>query len=165
MASMINIGEGVRQNIEEVSAMALVPWKRGELERVRREFDRMFERFWGEMPQAVREGMWAPDIDVSETEGEFIIRGELPGIDPGELDISLAGHMLTLKGEKRREREKKGESYRLVERTYGGFSRAIELPADIDPEGVEATYTHGVLEIRLPKSEAARTKKIEVSVT
>lgn len=144
--------------------MALVPWRGGDLERLRREMDRMFERFWGEAP-AVREGLWEPELDVSETENEFIMRGEMPGIEPKDIDISLTGHTLTLKGEKARERKEEGESYRFVERSYGSFCRMVELPVDVDPEHVKASYKNGVLTVRLPKTEEARTKKIEVGTT
>jgi len=141
--------------------MALVPWRGGELERLRREMDRMFERFWG--PAEIERVAWEPEIDVSETDTGFILRGELPGLNPQDIDISLMGHTLTLRGEKRQEREEKAETYRLVERIYGSFSRTIELPTDIDPEHIEATYKQGVLEVRLPKTEKAIPKKVPVT--
>jgi HSP20 family protein len=145
--------------------MALVPWRGGELEKLRREMDRMFERFWSEAPM-IREGMiWGPDIDLSETDEEFIVRAELPGLDPRGVDVSLVGRTVTLKGEKRQERKEAGESYRLMERSYGSFTRTVELPTDVNAGQAEATYRNGLLEVRLPKTERAKPKKIEVGTT
>ncbi len=142
--------------------MALVPWRGEDIDRLRGEIDRMFERFWGEAPVSMRAALWQPYIDLTETEDAFLVRGELPGIDPKEIDIDLAGRTLTLKGEKRRERKEEDETHRLIERSYGCFRRTVELPAEVKPEEVSATYKNGVLTVTLPKSERARTKRIPV---
>jgi HSP20 family protein len=101
-------------------------------------------------------------VDVSETAKEIIVRAELPGMDPKDIDISIQGNLLTLKGERRQEKEEEGENYHRIERSFGAFSRTLQLPAEVDLEKVNATYKDGVLKIALPKTEAAGVRRIEV---
>ncbi|SFM64927.1 Hsp20/alpha crystallin family protein [Thermodesulforhabdus norvegica] len=126
--------------------------------------DRWFESF--ELPVLdrvfERDRFWVPAFDVSETDDHIVVKADLPGIDPKELDISITGNVLTVKGEKKQEHEEKGESYHRVERTFGSFTRSFTLPADVDPNGVEATYKDGVLKLMIPKTEKSKRKKIEV---
>jgi len=138
----------------------LIPWREPvkSLEAFRREIDRLFDRFFEAMPFSEQE--FVPSVDISETDKEVIIQAEIPGIDPKDLDISLNGRLLTIKGEKRSEHEEKKENYHKIERKYGAFTRTLELPVDVDPEKVEATYKDGVLKIVFSKIEAG--KKIEV---
>lgn len=143
----------------------LIPWRhRGEVSQFRTEMDRLFDRFfdWGASPATVGEGQWMPSVDVSETGKEVIVKAELPGMDPKDIDISVNGDRLTLRGERKYEHEEKGESFHRVERSYGAFSRDIELPAGVDSDKVEATYKDGVLKINLAKAKETATKKIEV---
>jgi len=142
---------------------SLVP-QRGELSSFRREMDRLFDRFfegWPFKPSA-QEGPWAPSVDLSETAKEVIVKAELPGMDPKDIDVSVRGDMLTLRGERKQEKEEKGENFHRVERSYGSFSRSIQLPAEVDSGKVTATYIDGVLKISLPKTKEAAVKKIEV---
>lgn len=141
----------------------LIPWREPakSLEAFRREIDRLFDRFFEVMPFSEQE--FVPSVDISETDTEIIVQAEIPGIDPKDLDISLNGRLLTIKGEKRSEHEEKKENYHKIERKYGSFSRTIDLPADIDSDKVEALYKDGVLKIILPKTESG--KKIEVKTT
>jgi HSP20 family protein len=92
------------------------------------------------------------------------VKAELPGIDPKEIDISIRGDMLTIRGERKKEEEKKGENYHRVERSYGSFSRCVRLPAEVDPNKVDAKYKDGILKIEMAKTKEAATKKIEVKV-
>ena len=131
------------------------------MEIFRREIDRLFDRFFEVMPFSEQEFM--PSVDISETDKDVIVQAEIPGIDPKDLDISLNGRLLTIKGEKKSEHEEKKENYHKIERKYGSFSRTLELPVDVDPDKVGATYKDGVLKIVLPKTEAG--KKIEVKTT
>jgi HSP20 family protein len=103
-----------------------------------------------------------PAFDISEAEDQFIVKADLPGIDPKSLDISLSGNVLTISGEKKQEREEKTEHYYSVERQFGSFSRSFMLPGDVKEEGIEANYKDGVLTVTFPKTEHARQKKIEV---
>ena len=141
----------------------LIPWREPtkSLEIFRREIDRLFDRFFEVMPFSEQEFM--PSVDISETDKDVIVQAEIPGIDPKDLDISLNGRLLTIKGEKKSEHEEKKENYHKIERKYGSFSRTLELPVDVDPDKVGATYKDGVLKIVLPKTEAG--KKIEVKTT
>ena len=142
---------------------SLAPW-RGELTGFRREMDSLFDRFFEGWPFRLpaAEGVWAPSVDVSETGKEVIVRAELAGIDPKDIDVSVHGDVLTLRGERKQEKEEKGENLHRVERSYGSFSRSIQLPAEVDAGKVNATYRNGVLKINLPKTRAAAVKKIEV---
>ena len=95
---------------------------------------------------------------------ELVVKAEIAGLDPKEVDISLSDKMLTIKGEKKQEREEKEGNYHLIERSYGGFARFIQLPAEVNSEKITASYKNGVLKIVLPKSEEARKKEIKIKV-
>ncbi len=124
-------------------------------------FDRFFEDF---RPQNVfsEEAGFVPAFDVSETENELIVKAEVPGIDQKDIDINLSDGILTIKGEKKQEKKEENETYHTVERHYGGFSRTMRLPSDVDVDKVDATYKDGVLKIILPKADTAKARKIEV---
>ena len=145
--------------------LSLIPRKEGrDLDRFRGEMDRLFDRFFDNWasPTSALEGEWIPSVDVSETEKEVIVQAEIPGIDVKDIDISVNGNRLTLQGERKHEEEKKGEHYHRIERAYGTFARAIELPVEVDSTNVEATYKDGILKVNLPKTKESATKKIEV---
>jgi HSP20 family protein len=153
------------QNKEEITmtGTSLIPW-RGELGNFRREMDSLFNRFFEGWPIRVsrENGLWAPFVDVSETPKEVIVKAELPGVDPKEIDVSVRGDILILRGERKQEKEEKSENFHRVERSYGSFSRSIQLPAEVNSDRVDATYKDGVLKITMPKTKVAATKKIEV---
>ena len=143
----------------------------------RGEMDRLFDRFGGGFgfPSLRRmfdiEPAWrnsftfsTPAIDMSEDDKAYKISAELPGIDPKDIDVSVSGDMLVLKGEKRQEKEEKDKNYHFSERSYGSFQRAFELPASVDRNKVAADFSKGVLTISLPKTVEAQkpAKKIEV---
>jgi len=107
---------------------------------------------------------WRPVVDVAETESDIIVKAEIPGIDPNDIDISITGDILTLKGEKKEEKENTGKCYHRVESSYGSFKRVINLPASVDVDKVKAEGENGLLEITLPKKEESKTKKINVKV-
>ncbi|HAY21302.1 MAG TPA: molecular chaperone [Desulfobacterales bacterium] len=146
-------------------AKELVKWEPfREVSRLRREMDRVFEDFfgprrWGLIPW---EGEWTPAMDVAETDEQVVVKAEIPGIEPKEINISLTGDVLTVKGEKKSEREEKKENYHLVERSYGAFSRSVTLPAAVDADKIDAKYEKGVLTITCPKKEAVKPKQIEI---
>ena len=107
---------------------------------------------------------WRPAVDVAETENDIIVKAEIPGINPKDIDISIVGETLTIKGEKKEEKENKGKHYHRVERSYGSFTRTIDLPTPVITDKVKAEDHHGVLEITLPKMEKSEAKKITVKV-
>ncbi len=108
-------------------------------------------------------GTFQPKIDIRETEKEFVVSAELPGIDEKEIEVFLSGDSLTVKGEKKFEKEEKDENYRRVERRYGSFNRVIPLPPGADTEKAEANFEKGILNIRLRKTETkGGAKKIPI---
>lgn len=160
--------------------MSLIPWKgkqrdidweewmeRSPVGSLRREMDRLFDRFFGageaasggELSRAMR---WMPSLDVAETEKEVTVRAELPGVDPKDIDISISGQTLTVSGEKKEVTERRGESSFHSERCFGAFRRTVPLPVPVDEEKASAEYKKGVLTIRLTKSASAMPKRISV---
>ncbi len=108
------------------------------------------------------QGAIMPAFDISEADDHFVVKADLPGIDAKNIDISMRGNVLTISGEKRDERTEEKEHYFYSERQFGSFSRSFTLPSDVKEEGIEATYKDGVLQVKVPKSETAQRKKIEV---
>ncbi|HHT9120465.1 MAG TPA: Hsp20/alpha crystallin family protein [Candidatus Hypogeohydataceae bacterium YC41] len=130
---------------------------------LQREMDRLFDEFF-RRGGLMREWRWAPAVDVVETPDTVIVRAELPGIDPKDVDISVSGDTLTIKGEKKEEKEEKGKTFYRMERSYGAFVRSIELPTPVEADKAKADYKNGVLEITLPKVEQVKAKKIPIKV-
>jgi HSP20 family protein len=148
-------------------AWDVTPWKPfRELERVRREMDRLWDTFFEERPRKGGEevGAWLPPLEVAETKNDIVVRIEIPGIDPKDIDISLTNDLLTIKGEKKNEEEETGENYHLTERSYGSFSRSIRLPGEVQSDKISASYKNGILKVTLPKSEEAKKKEIKIKV-
>jgi HSP20 family protein len=131
-----------------------------------REFDRLFKeavpRFFGESELSTR--TWAPAVDIFETPENIVLKAELPGIDPKDVEVRVEDNTLYLKGERRFEKEVKEESYHRVERSYGSFARSFSLPNSIDAEKVGAEYKDGVLTLTMPKREEAKPKTIKIDV-
>ncbi|NDY42053.1 Hsp20/alpha crystallin family protein [Dissulfurirhabdus thermomarina] len=142
----------------------LAPWKPfPELSSLRREMDRLWEEFMGRSEALpALEATWAPALDVSETKDALVVKAEIPGMDPKDIKIHLAGDTLTIRGEKKQETEEKGENFHRVERRYGAFARTLRLPVEVKQDKVDAQYKKGVLKIVLPKKEAGKVKEIEV---
>jgi HSP20 family protein len=105
---------------------------------------------------------WVPAFDVSETDKELIVKAEVPGMDKKDINITVSDGILTIEGEKKHEKKEDNEQYHRVERRYGTFSRTVRLPDEVEADKVDATYKDGVLNIRLPKSEAVHPRKIEI---
>jgi HSP20 family protein len=146
--------------------MALVPWRPfGELSTLRREMDQLFEHFFGVEPrlESAVSG-WEPRLDMSETKDSLIVRAEVPGLDAKDLQVSISGDTLTIKGEKKQEHERKDETHHLMERRYGAFTRMVRLPAPVAADMVKAAFKNGVLTITLPKTEEAKQKEIPVKI-
>ena len=106
---------------------------------------------------------WSPAVDIFETEGEIIVKAELPGMERKEITLHLENNVLSLRGERRFEKETKDENYHRIERSYGAFSRSFSIPATVDEENIRAEYKDGVLNIVLPKKEQARAKQIKIA--
>ncbi len=147
--------------------MELVPWRPlgGELSSFRREMDRLWDRVLGEKHFAGKFAEeWAPSVDISETKDDFVVKAELPGLDAEDVNVSISGDILTIKGEKKKETEDKDEHHHYIERYAGSFQRVFQLPSDVKGDEIEATFDKGVLKITLPKVEEAKKKEIEIKL-
>lgn len=130
------------------------------------ELNRSFDRFlrnW-DLTAFGREGLFPP-VNVKETDDTVIVKTEIPGVDPNEVEISIQNNSLHLKGEKKEEKEEKGETFQRIESQYGIFSRSINLPAKIDTDKVTAECKNGVLVITLRKKEEAKSKHIPIKAS
>ena len=146
--------------------MELMPWRPfGELGSIRSEMDRLWNKFLGETPfvRSLTEE-WSPSVDISQTKDKLVIKAELPGLDAKDVNVSISGDLLTIKGEKKKEEEEKDEHHHYMERYYGSFQRSFQLPVNVKTDKIEATFDKGVLKITLPKTEEAKKKEIEIKV-
>jgi HSP20 family protein len=107
---------------------------------------------------------WVPSVDVSETDGEYQIKAEIPDVKKEDVKVTLEDGVLTIQGQRKHEKEETGKKYHRVERSYGSFVRSFTLPDLVDEEKVKAEFKDGVLSLQLPKSEKAKPKAIEVTV-
>ncbi|MBI1806486.1 MAG: Hsp20/alpha crystallin family protein [Ignavibacteria bacterium] len=128
------------------------------------EIDRMFDRFRGGMLDENSPSLWMPAVDIIERENDYYIKAELPGVNKNDVRITVQNDVLTIRGEKKNETEKKSDNYRRVERSYGSFERSFTLPTSVKNDKIEASYDNGVLTISLPKAEESKPKEIEVKV-
>ena len=106
---------------------------------------------------------WSPSVDIFETEGEIVVKAELPGIDRKDIQLNLENNVLSLRGERKFQKETKDDNYHRIERSYGVFSRAFSIPATVDEERIRADYKDGVLKIVLPKKDQAKPKQIKIA--
>jgi HSP20 family protein len=144
--------------------MELVPWRRfRELAPFSKEMDKLWDSFFTEKPfgRMLTED-WFPSVDISETKDKLLIKAELPGLDAKDVDVSISGDILTIKGEKKKEEEQKDEHFYSCERYSGSFQRSFRLPVNTRADKIEASFDKGVLRITLPKTEEAKKKKITI---
>lgn len=127
---------------------------------LQREIDRLFDDFGRGWERFTSVGF--PKIDVSETDAEFEITAELPGLEEKDIEVHVADNMLTVSGEKRSESERKDKNVTMSERSYGAFSRTVALPPGVDPAAIKAEVSKGVLKVTAPKPASAKAAKIEV---
>jgi HSP20 family protein len=146
------------------------PWRFSDVDRM---FERALGDFWSPtFPRLLRPDFWrgrpitveAPTLDIYEEKDDLIVKAEVPGLSKDEIDISLDGNTLTIKGEKKKEEEVKEDDYYRCERTFGAFFRSIELPSEVKADKVTASFKNGVIEIRLPKTEEAKKNVVHVKV-
>lgn len=142
----------------------LIRWNPGrEFAAMDRWMDRMLNQFWGGQSGETYFGAM-PATDVEETENEIVVKAELPGFSPDQIDIRLEGNVLTLKGQVSSEQERKDEGQvHLRERRMSSFQRSFSLPTSVDPDKAEANFENGVLTLTLPKREDARARRIAVN--
>jgi len=131
---------------------------------LQREIDRLFDDFTRGFPALSGNGANAlvPSMDVTETDKEIEITAELPGLEEKDVQVNVADNLLTIRGEKKAEKEQKDKNYRLVERSYGSFERTLELPDGVNADAIKANISKGVLKVSIPKPAPAQAKKIDV---
>jgi HSP20 family protein len=107
---------------------------------------------------------WAPPVDIFETEHELVVKADLPDVDPKDLDIRVESNILTIRGERKFEKNVKEENYLRIERAYGSFTRSFSLASTVNSEAIKADYKNGVLTLSIPKREEAKPKQIKINV-
>ena len=137
-------------------------FRRGSLGNLREEMEKLVSRAFGE-----EVGLWptdriVPSLDMAETDSNVEVRMDIPGMDAKDIDIQVNGNLLTISGERKEEREEKGKTFHRIERRVGSFSRSLTLPCQVKEDAVDAQYKNGLLTVKLPKTEEAKSKKITV---
>jgi HSP20 family protein len=136
-----------------------------ELRSMHNEMDRLFERFFGlEIPRRDA-SVWMPSIESFVKDGKLVVRAEIPGVDPKDLDVSVTEHELIIKGERKHEKETKEENYAYREIAYGSFERHLPLPEGIKVDELKAKFMNGILEITVPAPVISKGRKIEIEMS
>lgn len=143
--------------------MALVRWEPArELQSLQQEMNRLFGTFF-DAPTASAGRQWLPAMDLVETDHEYVLRADLPGVSEDDVKIELEDSVLTISGERAAEHEQNAEGYYRVERVSGSFARSLTLPAGVDSDRIHANFTRGVLEVRIPKPERPQPRRISIA--
>lgn len=143
----------------------LIPWRAPVSSSFRDEMDMLLERFFGRPltePNGETSAVWQPRCDVQETDKEILVKTDLPGVDAKDIEITLRDHVLTIRGEKKEEKDEKKKDYHRMERFVGQFHRELSLPAEADAERISASSANGVVTVTIPKRPGAQPRKIAV---
>jgi HSP20 family protein len=137
-----------------------------------REIEEMADRYTKAVGQAqtggqevVATGDWAPRVDIAETENAFEIKAEIPEVNKEDVKVTVYNGILTIRGERKQEKEEHGKKFHRIERKYGSFTRNFTLPDNVDETDIQAAFKDGILNLQIPKTEAAKPKAIEVKLT
>ncbi len=148
--------------------MALIRWEPiRELDTIQSEFNRLFNSFFDTPTAGSGSGSprrWVPPMDLIETEGEYVLRADLPGLAENDVKIELDENVLTVSGERKAEHEHRKAGYYRVERSFGSFRRSLTLPEGVDADAIQATFNHGVLEVKVPKPAQRQPRRVRISV-
>jgi HSP20 family protein len=149
--------------------MALIRWEPvREIQTMQNEMNRLFNTFFDAPAPGNGGGQtlrrWIPAMDVVETDDAFVLRADLPGMSENDVNIELEDNVLTISGERKSEHEQRNEGYYRVERASGAFSRSLTLPEGVSADGIQASFNSGVLEVRIPKPEQHKPRKVQISV-
>jgi HSP20 family protein len=149
--------------------MAQIRWEPvGELHTIQNEMNRLFNTLFDSPPSSAGANptirRWIPPMDLVEAGGSYVLRADLPGLSEAEVNIEFENNVLTISGERDAEHEGQDEGYYRIERASGAFSRSLTLPEGVDPDSVQAHFDRGVLEIRIPKPEQRKPRKVAISV-
>jgi HSP20 family protein len=132
---------------------------------IQTEMNRLFNTFVGRPTSAAMgERMWLPAVDVHETKDDLVLSFDIPGVTEKDVQLTITGDLLTLRGERRFEREAPEDNYHRVERLYGRFERSVQLPMTVQTDKVKASYRDGVLEVKLPKAEEIKPREIKIDL-
>jgi HSP20 family protein len=147
--------------------MALVRWEPArEISSLQSDINRLFNSFF-DTPTGGNGGTlrrWIPPMDLVETEDSFVLKADLPGLTESDLNLEVEDNVLTISGERKAEHEDKHEGYVRVERAFGSFRRSLTLPEGVEPDAVKASFDNGVLEVRIPKPEQRKPRKVAIQV-
>ncbi len=149
--------------------MAMIRWEPvGELHTIQNEMNRLFNTLFDSPAQTAGAGSamrrWVPPMDLVETGEHYVLRADLPGLSEADVNIELEDNVLTISGERPIEHDDREEGYYRVERASGAFARSLTLPEGVDPDSVQAHFDRGVLEIRIPKPEQRKPRKVSISL-
>jgi HSP20 family protein len=136
-----------------------------------RDIDDMFDRYTRQVglprsgsQEVVTTGDWTPRVDIAETDKEFVIKAEIPEVKKEDVKVTVDSGVLTIRGERKQEKEEKGKKFHRIERRYGSFTRSFTLPDNIDENTIKASFNEGMLKLQIPKTEEVKPKAIEVKV-
>jgi HSP20 family protein len=151
----------------EVSEMALVRWDpTRDLDVLQTDMNRLFDAFFqgrgGNRAAGGEAQRWIPPMDLTETEGEYVLRADLPGLTKGDVEIEVKDGVLSVSGERRSEHHDSGEGFYRIERAFGRFSRSLDLPAGVEADSLAAEFDNGVLEVRIPKPEEHQPTRVQI---
>ncbi len=127
-------------------------------------FNRLFESAYPGRSSESSVTTWAPAVDIQETENELVLKADLPGLDEKDIDVRIENNTLTVRGERKFEKQVSEDNYLRVERSYGSFSRSFTLPNTINTEAIRAEYKNGVLTVQMPKRAESKPKQVKVNV-
>ncbi|MBI5559677.1 MAG: Hsp20/alpha crystallin family protein [Deltaproteobacteria bacterium] len=148
-----------------MNMFALKKWEPlGELSTLKREMDELFNRAFSNIAPGFFKGGWYPSVESYVKGGNLVVKADLPGIDPKEVDISIVGNTMTRKGERKEERKEEKGEYFFRETSYDSFERTLTLPAGVETDKVHASYRNGVIEITMPAKGIESPKKITVGL-
>jgi HSP20 family protein len=138
-----------------------------ELAAIQQEMNRLFGSAFdtqGGLSNGGVASRWIPPMDLVEEDEHFVIRADLPGVEEQAVNVELEDNVLTISGERKSDAEQRKQGYYRIERAYGAFSRSLTLPEGIDPEGIKASFANGVLEVRIPKPEERKPRKVAINL-
>ena len=132
------------------------------------EVNRLYNDFFGGFPSMfdteLSRSEWTPSVDISETKDEIVVKTEVPGMNKDDIKITLQDNVLTLRGERKQEKEEKETNFHRMERCYGSFTRSFNLPTVVQADKIKATYKDGILNVTLPKAEEVKPKQIPIEI-
>jgi HSP20 family protein len=143
--------------------MAVVRWDPNrEVDSLQSEVNRLFDTFFGGRPANGGMRRWVPPMDLVETEDHLVLKADLPGLERDDVNLEVKDGVLTVSGERKAEQEERTDGFYRVERAFGGFSRSMSLPENVDAERISASFDKGVLEVRIPKPEERKPHRVQI---